>query len=393
MSDGKIVFRKTLDDRTISREPADPAATIVPMRMGTAGVGLLVNDHGEATRILSDVETYGSAGELMASVFDEPLESHADSTAEMVFAVNQTDGEEHRRVRRALRRVIDTRVRDVSDQLIQDVRESIANALTLGRLDAVASIGAPIADSVMSRLLGLDATLVSALRTAVYQGYPVRELDATLVDWVRDRRADPADDLVSDLMAELPSLDDRQVAANTRLLALSGVEVLAALITNGILCLAQDPSTQSLVRDDETLLPGLVQEVQRYASPIARGIYRMTKESSVIGQYTVPAGTLLVIGVDVCNRDTSAFPDAHRFDPARGRDFEHLTFGRGRHSCLGIPVTRLIAAEALRAFLSGTTSFGLTVEPSELNFHDTSVMNGLVELPIWVECANQGSMA
>ncbi|MFF1594973.1 cytochrome P450 [Streptomyces sp. NPDC058286] len=388
MSEGSILFRKTLDERTISRGSADPAAAVVRMRMGSAGVGLLVNDHSEAARILSDVETYGSAGELMASVFDEPAESHPDSMSDMVFAVNQTDGEEHRRVRRALRRVIDTRVRDVSDQLIQDVQHSIESALTLGRLDAVAAIGVPIADSVMSRLLGLDAKLVLALRTAVYQGYPVSELDATLVDWVRDRRAHPADDLVSDLMAELPSLADRQVAANTRLLALSGVEVLAALITNGILCLAQDPRTQSLVRDDETLLPGLIHEVQRYASPIARGIYRMTKEPSVIGGYAVPAGTLLVIGVDVCNRDTSAFPDAHRFDPTRGRDFEHLTFGRGRHSCLGIPVTRLIAAQALRAFLSGTTSFGLTVEPSELRFHDTGVMNGLVELPIWVECAN-----
>ncbi|MGW5473654.1 cytochrome P450 [Streptomyces chartreusis] len=388
MSEGSILFRKTLDERTISRGSADPAAAVVRMRMGSAGVGLLVNDHREAARILSDVETYGSAGELMATVFDESAESHPDSMSEMVFAVNQTDGEEHRRVRRALRRVIDTRVRDVSHQLIEDVQHSIENALALGRLDAVAAIGVPIADSVMSRLLGLDADLVSALRTVVYEGYPVRELDATLVDWVRDRRAHPADDLVSDLMAELPSLEDRQVAANTRLLALSGVEVLAALITNGILCLAQDPRTQSLVRDDEMLLPGLVNEVQRYASPIARGIYRMTKEPSVIGEYAVPAGTLLVIGVDVCNRDTSAFPDAHRFDPTRGRDFEHLTFGRGRHSCLGIPVTRLIAAQALRAFLSGTTSFGLTVEPSELRFHETMVMNGLVELPIWVECAN-----
>lgn len=386
MSEGNILFRKTLDERTMSRGSADPAATVVPMRMGSAGVGLLVNDHREATRILSDVDTYGSAGELMASVFDEPADPHPDSVSEMVFSVNQTDGEEHRRVRRALRRVIDTRVRDVSDQLIQDVQHTIDNALTLERFDAVASIGEPIANSVMSRLLGLDAKLVSALRTAVYQGCPVRELDGTLVDWVRDRRAHPADDLVSDLMAELPSLHDRQVAANTRLLALSGVEVLAALITNGILCLAQDPRTQSLVRDDETLLPGLIHEVQRYASPIGRGIYRMTKKPSVIGKYAVPAGTLLIIGVDACNRDTSALPDAHRFDPTRGQDFEYLTFGRGRHSCLGIPVTRLIAAQALRAILSGTTSFGLTMEPSELRFHDTAVMNGLAELPIWVEC-------
>ncbi|MEV6046209.1 cytochrome P450 [Streptomyces xanthochromogenes] len=388
MSEGSITFRKTLDERTASQGSARPAGTIVPMRMGTAGVGLLVHDHREATRILSDVETYGSAGELMASVFDEPAESDADATSDMVFAVTQTDGEEHRRVRRALRKVIDKRVRDVSDQLIQDVQHTIESALALDRIDAVASIGVPIADSVMSRLLGLDENLVSALRTAVYQGYPVRELDATLVDWVHDRRADPADDLVSDLMAELPSLEDRQVAANTRLLALSGVEVLAALITNGILCLAQDPRTQGLVRDDETLLPGLIHEVQRYASPIARGIYRMTKEPSVIGEYAVPAGTLLIIGVDVCNRDTSVLPDAHRFDPTRGRDFDHLTFGHGRHSCLGIPVTRLIAAQALRTFLSGTKSFGLTVEPSELLFHDTAVMNGLVELPIWVERAS-----
>ncbi len=70
MSEGHILFRRTLGERTV-REGQDPAAA-VPMRMGTAGLGLLVNDHREATRILSDVETYGSAGELMASVFDEP---------------------------------------------------------------------------------------------------------------------------------------------------------------------------------------------------------------------------------------------------------------------------------------------------------------------------------
>lgn len=157
--------------------------------------------------------------------------------------------------------------------------------------------------------------------------------------------------------------------------------------------LMDEAGQQRLVIAYETLRLRILRQAedsirQRYASPIARGIYRMTKEPSVIGGYSVPAGTLLIIGVDVCNRDTSAFPDAHRFDPTRGRDFEHLTFGRGRHSCLGIPVTRLIAAQALRAFPSGTTSFGLVVEPSALRFHDTMVMNGLAELPIWVECPN-----
>lgn len=381
MSEGCVRFRTRGDGRS---EPGSgtQASPVIPMRMGSAGVGLLVNDHGEAARILSDVETYGSAGELLASVFDD---DSATTVQEPVFAVNQTDGDEHRQVRRALRKVIDARVSDVSDRLLLDVEQLTERALALGRFDAVSSIGVPIADSAMSRLLGLDDNLVGALRTAVYEGYPVHDLDATLVDWVRERRANPADDLVSDLIAQMPSLGDRQVAANTRLLALSGVEVLAALVTNGILCLAQDPRTQDLVRTDETLLSGLVLEVQRYASPIARGVFRMTKAPSSIGRYAVPAGTLIVIGVDVCNRDEAAVPEADVFDPARKHEFAQLTFGRGRHSCLGIPVTRLIATSAFRAFLAGTTSFGLTGEVSDLRFHDTGVMNGLMELPVWVK--------
>lgn len=388
MSEGCVRFRMRGDEPSASRAWADATAPVVPVRMGSAGIGLLINDHGEAARILSDVEAYGSAGELMAGVFDDSASSPPDTVREPVFAVTQTDGDEHRRVRRALRKVIDARVSDVSDQLLGDVQQSIQRALALGRFDAVASIGVPIADSAMSRLLGLDDNLVTALRTAVYRGYPVHELDATLVDWVRERRADPANDLVSDLIAQMPLLGDRQVAANTRLLALSGVEVLAALVTNGILCLSQDLKTQDLVRADETLLSGLVLEVQRYASPVARGIFRVTKAPSAIGRYAVPAGTLIVIGVDVCNRDTAALPDADSFDPAREHEFAHLTFGRGRHSCLGIPVTRLVATSAFRAILAGTTGFGLTGDISELRFHDTGVMNGLMELPIWVERAN-----
>ncbi|WP_431955104.1 hypothetical protein [Actinacidiphila sp. bgisy167] len=63
-------------------------------------------------------------------------------------------------------------MRDVLDQLIQDVQHAVESALVLGRLDAVGSIDVPIADGVMSRLLGLDENLVSALRTAVYEGIP-----------------------------------------------------------------------------------------------------------------------------------------------------------------------------------------------------------------------------
>ncbi|ROR91135.1 cytochrome P450 [Nocardioides aurantiacus] len=387
MPERNLQFRPTLAAPQTATEP-EPRRTITRVRMGAAGVGLLVDDYHEASRILSDVDVYGSAGELTDSVFDDEPSNSCVGGEDAVYSVNQTDGEHHRRVRQALRRVIDKRVRAIARDLIDDVDTTVDRALGLGTFDAVDEIGTPIANAVMSRLLGLDDRLVESLRAAVYGGHPVSQLDGTLVDWVAQRRAQPTDDLVSDLMAELPSLDDRMVAANTRLLALSGVEVLGALVTNAIVCLAQDPATQDAVRRDEALLPDLIREVQRFASPIARGVYRMTKQTSTIGPYTVPAGTLLAIGVDRCNRDAAALAAGHEFDVEAHRGFEQLTFGRGRHSCLGIPVTRLVVTQAIRTFVQRTAGVSLTIDPSELRFHDTIVMNGLVGLPIRVELSH-----
>ena len=166
---------------------------------------------------------------------------------------------------------------------------------------------------------------------------------------VAARRAHPADDLLSGLVAgDGPAgrMDERELLSTMALLLIAGHETTVNLITNGMLTLLRHPDVLDRLRREPDLVITLVEEVLRYDPPVQFRT-RTTLTDVDIAGVSIPKGATVVLLLASGSRDPSRFPDADRFVPDR-TDNAHLGFGGGIHYCVGAPLARLEAQIALR---------------------------------------------
>ena len=175
---------------------------------------------------------------------------------------------------------------------------------------------------------------------------------------IEDRRRQPADDLVSDLIAAEVrgrALEFSEIVGFAFLLIVAGTETTTNLIGNAVLALAHDPSQHAALRADPSLFIGAVEEVLRYDGPV-QGLSRVTVDDVVLSDTTVPAGSRIQLRYGSANRDEREFPDAGTFDVRRvpGR---HVAFGHGIHHCLGAALARLEGRIVLEELVARTSDW------------------------------------
>ena len=201
---------------------------------------------------------------------------------------------------------------------------------------------------------------------------------------VADKRARPADDLVSALIDASDSgdaLDERELMSMLWLLLVAGHETTTNLIASGTLALLTNPAQLDRLRSDPALLPGAVDELLRYVNPLNHATERFTLEPTEIGGVTIPAREWVLCVTSSANRDPGRFPDADRLDV--GRDAGgHVAFGHGIHFCLGAPLARLEGEVAFGALLSRFPSLSLAADPATLRWRQSSLIHGLETLPV-----------
>jgi cytochrome P450 len=203
---------------------------------------------------------------------------------------------------------------------------------------------------------------------------------------VADKRAHPADDLVSALIEAHDSgdsLDERELIAMLFLLLVAGHETTTNLIASGTLALLTNPAELERLRSDPSLLPGAVEELLRYVNPLNHATDRFTLEPVEIGGVTIPAREWVLCVTSSANRDPDRFDDADRLDV--GRDAGgHVAFGHGIHYCLGAPLARLEGEVAFGALLSRFPRLSLAADLATLRWRPSSLIRGLETLPVRV---------
>ena len=170
---------------------------------------------------------------------------------------------------------------------------------------------------------------------------------------IEQRRAEPRDDVLSDLVHgrddDGRAFDDAQVLAFLQQLLVAGNETTTSALTALVAQLAGDAELQARVRRDRDAIPTLVEEVLRLESPI-QGMWRVAAEDVELAGVRIPAGALVLVRYLAANHDPARFddPDACRLDRPKPRD--HLAFGAGIHYCVGSALARLelrVACELL----------------------------------------------
>jgi cytochrome P450 len=213
------------------------------------------------------------------------------------------------------------------------------------------------------------------------QQYFAAELEA--------RRAEPLDDLLSDLLAVRLTDDDEvdgeplsmaEMISIIQQLQVAGSETTASLIADLVVLLADHPDEWDRIRDDPERAGAVVEECLRLASP-NQGMFRIVTEDTELGGVQLAKGDALWILFGAANRDEAAYEHPVEFDPDRPHVAQHLAFGRGIHFCLGAPLARLEATIALQVLTQRFASV-TPVDPEHLRYAPSCILRGLERLDV-----------
>jgi cytochrome P450 len=202
------------------------------------------------------------------------------------------------------------------------------------------------------------------------------------------KRAQPADDLISALIAardDTDRLSEQELTVMCCTLLIGGHETTTNQINLSLLLLFDHLGQVAKLRADPGLIPGAVEEMLRYTRLGGLAPARVTSEDVTIGGVTIPAGEQVIPLFATANRDPSVFADPDRFDVTRDAA-SHLSFGAGVHHCLGAQLARVELREAFRGLIGRLPGLRLAVPASELEFKPGMAIHSLRELPVlWGE--------
>ncbi|MFD4656826.1 cytochrome P450 [Kitasatospora sp. NPDC058444] len=310
------------------------------------------------------------------------------------------DPPDHTRIRRLVSQAFTPRRVAALREPIERVAEQLLDAIEpLGRADLLAAYATPLPITVICDLLGVpeddrhdfrawtdslitpDPDRPEAARAAV------KAMLGFFTGLIERKRAEPGDDLLSDLIAARDDqeggagLSEDELTSLAFLILFAGYENTVHLIANAVLALLTHPEQLAALRADPELITGAVEEFARFDGPAPLAIRRFPRESVTIGGVTVPAGETVLLALGSANRDPEQFTDPDRLD-LRRRESGHLALGHGIHYCLGAPLARMETALALTALLRRFPALALDVPVARLRHRPTLRARGLLELPV-----------
>jgi cytochrome P450 len=216
----------------------------------------------------------------------------------------------------------------------------------------------PIASDMAGAFELSDLEMLPVINAAA-----VRALDY-FTELAARRRADPRDDLVTDLLAISDSDAGRLTAPellhNLTMLMVAGLETTTNMLGNGLQLLLQDPAAGAAIRDGSVPPPAFVEEVLRFDPPV-QYTNRVGYDTSV-GGVPVSGRNLLMIMLGAGNRDPRRFADPATFDPLRP-DGGPISFGGGAHFCIGAALARLEGAVAFARLMDRFPNIAPASEP------------------------------
>ncbi|MFE3543928.1 cytochrome P450 [Nocardia sp. NPDC059177] len=289
-------------------------------------------------------------------------------------------------------RAMAIRIEELAKRYVDRMRD------TGGRCDFVAEIAVNFPLYVIMSLLGvpesdfplmlkLTQELMGSDDDELKRSAPPDESMNALVEMftyftalTASRRANPTDDLASmiaNATVDGEPLSEVDTVSYYAIIATAGHDTTSSSISGGLRALIEHPEQLDLLRRNPELMPGAVEEIIRWVTPV-KAFMRTAAQDSVVNGVPIPAGDSLLLSYASANRDEEAFDDPFRFDIERVPN-KHVAFGYGVHFCLGAGLARMEIAKFLGELLPRLTSIELA-GPPELTA--TTFVGGLKHLPI-----------
>ncbi|MBV9164128.1 MAG: cytochrome P450 [Pseudonocardiales bacterium] len=310
---------------------------------------------------------------------DPPDHTRLRKLANKAFTARRTEG-------------LRPRIRAIVDELL-DAAVAAGPAMEL-----IGALAYPLPITVICELVGVppgdrhrvrtwSRQLVNQTEAALTPDDPQRieqaadEFEEYLRNLIGRRRAEPANDILSSLVAVADSgarLTENELLSTCYLLLVAGHETTVNLIGNGTLALLRHPDQLRRLQQDPTLIRSAVEELLRYDNSVQK-VTRIVVGQVALGGQTLNDGEFVSPVLAAANRDPDYFPDPDRLDLGRANN-RHVSFGNGPHFCLGAPLARLEGEVALGALVRRLPALRLDTETIE--WRPKPALRGLERLPV-----------
>jgi cytochrome P450 len=229
--------------------------------------------------------------------------------------------------------------------------------------------------------IGLEAELARARLVIQFQRYFLARME--------ERRADPKDDILSDLVnarleeqgnPEGRPLNGAELLSIIQQLLVAGNETTTNAFAAGMVLLLQNPDQLALLKSgDDKLMRTFCEEVLRLESPVA-GLFRTTTRDTVLGGFEIPAGSLVNLRWAAANRDERVFAEPDALDVCRRNAGAQIAFGVGVHFCVGAMLAREEMFLGFRTLLNRLANIRMADGHPPLEYHPNFILRGLKQL-------------
>jgi cholest-4-en-3-one 26-monooxygenase len=268
-----------------------------------------------------------------------------------------------------------------------------------GECDLVSDLAAPLPMAVIGDMLGVlpderelflkwSDDMMEGLSSTVSEADMQATMDAFVAynDYTRSkieqRRAEPTEDLISVLVhseVDGERLSDDDILQETLLILLGGDETTRHTISGGIEQLIRNRDQWDLLQNNPDLLPGAVEEMLRWTSPLKNMARTIAADAEFHGA-SLKKGEKMLLLFEAANFDEAVFGDPDNFRIQRDPN-SHLAFGFGTHFCLGNQLARIELINMTRRVLQRLPDLRLASD-DDLPLRPANFVSGLEKMPV-----------
>ncbi len=408
-----------------SFNPFDPATLQCPfphyaaMRseqpvMKVAGLGIhMVTRHDLVMQVLRDPQTFssvfgGTGMPLNSDVrkrFDEVFSKGYPRVSTMLTA----DQPEHTRYRRLVSRAFHPKVIAELEPTIRSITTRLIDSwIETGHIEFVRDFAVPLPVEVIAHALNVpddrladfkkwsDDSIAGigtniSIEERIEAEYGVNEFQHFFAAQIEDRRLNPRDDILTNLLnariddddadvADKRPLDMPEILSIVQQLLVAGNETTSKMLTEMMRLLSEHPEQWQMVKQDPSRIEKVVEETLRISTP-TQGMWRMVTRDTELGGTQLTKGDRVVIVFSSANRDEELYAEPDVFDPDRENLREHLAFGKGIHFCLGANLSRLEGRVALEELSRRLDSISLP-DSNTFEYYPSFMLRGLTYLDV-----------
>lgn len=256
----------------------------------------------------ADIVAVSSQPDLYISSKGVQFEELPDDILQATQSIVALDAPRHLKLRSLVSSAFSpARMEQMRASMAEEVRRIVEDFATAGECDFVAKVSMPMARWTMTYMLGLEAAEIDRFTEAISIMLSSRDeaqklgkdraelvnevvglVSGTAVEMAKARRADPQDDVMTDLVqarVDGEGLTDAEISAFFLLLIGAGFDTPRQTISHAGKALSDFPAQRALLAADfDTLSGKAVEELLRWATPVLTLRRTASRDTELNGQ-------------------------------------------------------------------------------------------------------------